>query len=75
MTTPAAQPNEKTINNLLAEIAELEKVLTEKARDNKLTLEEMEGETIALSNLGAYSIDSFLAIFAKLSGSRVENLQ
>ena len=46
----------------LAEIAELEKVLTEKARDNKLTLEEMEGETIALSNLGAYGVDSFFGI-------------
>jgi pyruvate dehydrogenase E2 component (dihydrolipoamide acetyltransferase) len=46
----------------LAEIAELEQTLTDKARDNKLTLEEMEGETIALSNLGAYGIDSFLAI-------------
>jgi pyruvate dehydrogenase E2 component (dihydrolipoamide acetyltransferase) len=46
----------------LAEIAELEQSLTEKGRDNKLTLEEMEGETIALSNLGAYGIDSFLAI-------------
>jgi len=46
----------------LAEIAELEQALTEKGRDNKLTLEEMEGETIALSNLGAYGIDSFLAI-------------
>jgi pyruvate dehydrogenase E2 component (dihydrolipoamide acetyltransferase) len=46
----------------LDEIAELEQMLTEKGRDNKLTLEEMEGETIALSNLGAYGIDSFLAI-------------
>jgi len=46
----------------LAEIAELEQSLTEKARDNKLTLEEMEGETIALSNLGAYGTDSFLGI-------------
>ncbi len=46
----------------LAEIAELEKVLTEKARSNKLTLEEMEGETIALSNLGAYGVDSFFGI-------------
>ncbi len=46
----------------LAEIAELEQSLTEKARDNKLTLEEMEGETIALSNLGAYGVDSFLGI-------------
>jgi pyruvate dehydrogenase E2 component (dihydrolipoamide acetyltransferase) len=52
------QADEKT----LAEIAELEQTLTDKARDNKLTLEEIEGETIALSNLGAYGIDSFLAI-------------
>jgi pyruvate dehydrogenase E2 component (dihydrolipoamide acetyltransferase) len=46
----------------LAEIADEEKVLTDKARSNKLTLDDMEGETIALSNLGAYDIDSFLAI-------------
>ena len=46
----------------LAEIACLEKLLTEKARSNKLTLDEMEGETIALSNLGVYGIDSFLGI-------------
>ena len=46
----------------LAEIASLEKSLTEKARSNKLTLEQMEGETIALSNLGAYGIDSFFGI-------------
>jgi len=46
----------------LAEIAQLEKILTEKARSNKLTLEEIQGETIALSNLGAYGIDSFIGI-------------
>ena len=46
----------------LAEISRLEKLFTEKARSNKLTLEEMEGETIALSNLGAYGIDSFVGI-------------
>ncbi|MHC4387212.1 MAG: 2-oxo acid dehydrogenase subunit E2 [Planctomycetota bacterium] len=46
----------------LAEIAELEKLLTDKARSSRLTLEEMEGETIALSNLGAYGIDSFVGI-------------
>ncbi|HUT29903.1 MAG TPA: 2-oxo acid dehydrogenase subunit E2 [Sedimentisphaerales bacterium] len=46
----------------LAEIARMEKMLTEKARSNKLTLEDMEGETIALSNLGAYGIDSFIGI-------------
>jgi len=46
----------------LAEIARLEKSLMEKALSNKLTLEDMEGETIALSNLGAYGIDSFVGI-------------
>ncbi len=46
----------------LAQIAQLEKQLTEDARSNKLTLEQIEGETIALSNLGAYGIDSFLGI-------------
>jgi pyruvate dehydrogenase E2 component (dihydrolipoamide acetyltransferase) len=46
----------------LAEIARLEKKLTEKARDNQLTLEDIEAETIALSNLGPYGIDSFIAI-------------
>jgi pyruvate dehydrogenase E2 component (dihydrolipoamide acetyltransferase) len=46
----------------LPEIAREEKLLTDKARDNQLTLEEIEGETIALSNLGAYDIDSFLGI-------------
>jgi pyruvate dehydrogenase E2 component (dihydrolipoamide acetyltransferase) len=46
----------------MAEIATIEKDLTEKARDNKLSLQEMEDETIALSNLGAYAIDSFIAI-------------
>jgi len=46
----------------LAEIAQQEKLLTEKARSNKLTLTEMEGETVALSNLGVYGIDSFFGI-------------
>ena len=46
----------------LPEIGREETLLTDKARDNKLTLEEIEGETIALSNLGAYSIDSFIGI-------------
>ncbi len=46
----------------LAQIATEEKLLTAKARSNKLTLEDLEGESIALSNLGAYDIDSFLGI-------------
>jgi pyruvate dehydrogenase E2 component (dihydrolipoamide acetyltransferase) len=46
----------------LTQIAELEKLLTEKSRDNTLTLEEIEGQTIGLSNLGVYGVDSFFAV-------------
>ena len=46
----------------LVDIAQAEKLLTEKARDNQLTLEDIESETIALSNLGVYGIDSFIGI-------------
>jgi pyruvate dehydrogenase E2 component (dihydrolipoamide acetyltransferase) len=46
----------------LAEIARQEKQLTDRARSNKLTLRDLEGETIALSNLGAFDIDTFLGI-------------
>jgi pyruvate dehydrogenase E2 component (dihydrolipoamide acetyltransferase) len=46
----------------LARIASLEKELTDKARSNKLTLDEITGETIGLSNLGVYDIDSFIGI-------------
>jgi len=46
----------------LAEIAAQEKQLTDRARSNKLTLDDIEGQTVALSNLGAYDIDSFLGI-------------
>ena len=49
-------------NKTLSEIASEEKLLTDKARDNQLSLEDMEGETIALSNLGVYGTDSFLGI-------------
>jgi pyruvate dehydrogenase E2 component (dihydrolipoamide acetyltransferase) len=46
----------------LAEIAAQEKRLTDKARGNKLTLDDIEGMTLGLSNLGAFDIDSFLGI-------------
>ena len=46
----------------LAQIAGLDILLTDKARHNKLTLADIEGETIALSNLGAYGTDSFIGI-------------
>ena len=50
------------VSKTLPDIAREERFLTDKARDNKLTLEDMEGETIALSNLGAYGINSFIGI-------------
>ena len=53
----------------LAEIATEERTLTRKARSNKLTLEEIEGETIALSNLGAYGIDTFFGIVPLPAGT------
>ena len=46
----------------LPEIACEEKILIDKARDNQLTLEDIEGETVAMSNLGVYGIDSFYGI-------------
>jgi len=46
----------------LAEIARLEKTLSEKALSNTLASKDIQGQTIALSNLGPYGIDSFLAI-------------
>ncbi len=46
----------------LAEIAAQEKRLTDRARSNRLTLDDMENMTLALSNLGAFDIDSFLGI-------------
>ena len=46
----------------LAEIAARERELIQRARSNRLALEDIEGETIALSNLGPYDIDSFFGI-------------
>jgi pyruvate dehydrogenase E2 component (dihydrolipoamide acetyltransferase) len=46
----------------LVEIAQDEKRLTARSRSNQLTLDDLEGQTLALSNLGAYDVDSFLGI-------------
>ena len=46
----------------LADIAREENRLTEKARSHQLTLEDMAEETVALSNLGSYGVDSFIGI-------------
>lgn len=51
-----------TQNMSLVDIAKAEKLLTDKARANKLNYDEVTDETIALSNLGAYGIDSFIGI-------------
>lgn len=59
LVVPVVKSAEK---KTLVETALAEKELIEKARDNKLTLEDMEGESIALSNLGAYDVDSFIGI-------------
>jgi pyruvate dehydrogenase E2 component (dihydrolipoamide acetyltransferase) len=53
-------------NKALAVIAADEKVLTDRARANKLTLDDLEGQTIGLSNLGAYDVDSFIGIVPPL---------
>lgn len=46
----------------LAQIARAEQTMTQQARDNTISLEDMQGETIALSNLGAYGTDAFSGI-------------
>jgi len=46
----------------LAQTAAEEKILTDKARSNQLNLDDVGGETIGLSNLGAYNVDSFIGI-------------
>lgn len=53
----------------LAEIARMEKSLTNSARSNKLTLEQTEAEAIALSNLGVYGVDSFVPIVPPQAGT------
>jgi len=53
----------------LAQIAREERLLTDKARSNKLTLDDLEGETVGLSNLGAYDIDSFIGIVPPPAGT------
>jgi pyruvate dehydrogenase E2 component (dihydrolipoamide acetyltransferase) len=46
----------------LAEVAVQERLLTQKARSNRLALADIEGESVALSNLGAYDVDTFIGI-------------
>jgi pyruvate dehydrogenase E2 component (dihydrolipoamide acetyltransferase) len=46
----------------VAQIAARSEELTQKARSNQLTVDEMTGACITLSNLGVFGIDSFIAI-------------
>ena len=46
----------------IVEISLEEKLLTDKSRSNDLKLDEITGESVALSNLGAYDLDDFIAI-------------
>jgi pyruvate dehydrogenase E2 component (dihydrolipoamide acetyltransferase) len=46
----------------VAQIAARSEVLTQKARSNQLTVDEMTGACMTLSNLGVFGIDSFIAV-------------
>ena len=51
-------PDKKTV----AEIARYTRELIEKAKTNQLTLADLEGGCITVSNLGAFGVDSFIPI-------------
>ena len=50
--------NRKSVREINAEIEELSK----KARDNRLTIQELTGGTFTVTNLGAYDIESFTPV-------------
>jgi pyruvate dehydrogenase E2 component (dihydrolipoamide acetyltransferase) len=51
-------PDKKTI----AEIARYSRQLIERTKNNQLTLDDLEGGCITISNLGAFGVDSFIPI-------------
>src|SRR5699024_7734741 len=56
-------PSVKEANHKgLADLTKVSKTLGQKARDNKLTPDEMTGSTFSISNLGMYAIDGFTPI-------------
>ncbi len=59
LVVPVLQDADKTP---LSEIASRSRELAGKARDGKLTLQEMSGSTFSVSNLGMYGVDSFAAV-------------
>jgi pyruvate dehydrogenase E2 component (dihydrolipoamide acetyltransferase) len=50
--------NERSVKDISAEIEEL----SQKAKENRLTIEEMTGGTFTVTNLGAYDVESFAPI-------------
>ena len=50
--------DQKSLSELNSEI----KILAGKAKDKKLSLEEMQGNTFTISNLGMFDVESFTAI-------------
>jgi pyruvate/2-oxoglutarate dehydrogenase complex dihydrolipoamide acyltransferase (E2) component len=52
------EPDKKTV----VEIARYTQGLTDRAQNNQLTLEDIEGGCITVSNLGSFGIDSFIPI-------------
>jgi pyruvate dehydrogenase E2 component (dihydrolipoamide acetyltransferase) len=50
--------NKKTVKEVNAKIEEL----SEKAKDNQLTIEELTGGTFTVTNLGAYDVESFAPV-------------
>ncbi len=58
-----AAPLVKDVSNKsVRQIAEYSKGLIERAQSNKLTLDDLEGGCITVSNLGGFGIDSFIPI-------------
>jgi pyruvate dehydrogenase E2 component (dihydrolipoamide acetyltransferase) len=51
-------PDKKTV----VEIASYSRQLVERAKNNQLTLDDLEGGCITVSNLGAFGVDSFIPI-------------
>jgi pyruvate dehydrogenase E2 component (dihydrolipoamide acetyltransferase) len=49
-------------NKTLAEIAQLRRDITERARANRLMAKDISGATFTISNLGMYQVDAFTAI-------------
>jgi len=54
----------------LVEVAQGRAELVQKARDRKLSMEEMRGSTFTISNMGMFEIDQFSAIIQHYTATR-----